>query len=220
MGNVIYFEKEVDVCGKMQGYVTTPTDYDKEKESLPVIVFLHGYGERGPKIESLVTQGIAKLFTRDPDYRGLRVITLCPQTPENMTWNHLAFPAMDWIRAAIRKFGGDESRISVTGLSMGGFGTWEMLCTFPDFFSCGAPVCGGGLSWRGFALRGQKIRVYHSVDDGAVPFSYSLQMVEAAKANGAEVQFFPTDGYNHNCWDNAYEETDLIEWLISNRRTV
>jgi predicted peptidase len=101
---------------------------------------------------------------------------------------------------------------------MGGFGTWELLCTFPDFFSCGAPVCGGGLSWRAGALRGQKIRVFHSVDDTVVPFSYSEQMVSAAKACGADVMFFPTDRYGHNCWDHAYEQTDLIEWLVSNSK--
>ncbi|MBQ8576574.1 MAG: phospholipase [Clostridia bacterium] len=218
MENITLYTKEVEVAGSLTGIITVPTGFDPEKESLPVIVFLNGAGERGPDIERVKVHAIPKLFTRDPDYHGLRVITMSPQCPENMTWNHLAFPVMEWIKAAVKEYGGDENRISLTGLSMGGFGTWELLCTFPGYFSCGAPVCGGGLSWRADALRGQKIRVYHSVDDGVVPFSYSEQMVNAAKANGAQIQFFPSDGYNHNCWDNAYEETDLIEWLVSNSK--
>lgn len=218
MENITLYTKEVEVAGSLTGIITVPTGFDPEKESLPVIVFLNGAGERGPDIERVKVHAIPKLFTRDPDYHGLRIITMSPQCPENMTWNHLAFPVMEWIKAAVKEYGGDENRISLTGLSMGGFGTWELLCTFPGYFSCGAPVCGGGLSWRADALRGQKIRVYHSVDDGVVPFSYSEQMVNAAKANGAQIQFFPSDGYNHNCWDNAYEETDLIEWLVSNSK--
>ncbi len=215
---VTFFEKQVEVAGVMRGVVTAPTDFDPTKESLPVIVFLHGAGERGNNVDAVRIHGIPKLFGRDPDHQGLRVITLSPQCPNDMTWNHLAFPLMDWIKSAVREYNGDENRIAVTGLSMGGFGTWEMLCTFPDYFCCGAPVCGGGLSWRADLLRGQKIRVYHSVDDGAVPFSYSVQMVTAAKANGADIMFYPTDGYGHNCWDNAYEETDLVAWLASQKK--
>ncbi|MGM9626362.1 MAG: hypothetical protein ACI3XM_11725 [Eubacteriales bacterium] len=218
MENVMIYTKEVEVAGSLSGVVTVPSGFDPDKESLPVIVFLHGAGERGTDSELVKRHGVPKLFCENPDYHGLRVITLSPQCPDGMTWNHLAFPLMDWIRAAVSTYHGDETRVALTGLSMGGFGTWEMLCTFPAYFCCGAPVCGGGLSWRADLLRGQHIRVYHSVDDGCVPFSYSVQMVEAAKRNGADIRFFPTDGYDHNCWDNAYEETDLIEWLASQTR--
>ena len=215
MENAFVYTKEVGVCGALSGFVTTPTDFYPAKESLPLIIFLHGAGERGQDVERVKVHGVPKLFSRDPDHKGLRVLTASPQCPEGMTWNHLAFPVMDWIKALAAELNADENRISVTGLSMGGFGTWELLCTFPNFFSCGAPVCGGGLSWRADALRGQKIRAFHSVDDAVVPFSYSEQMVSAAKANGADIMFFPTDRHGHNCWDNAYEPTDLIEWLAS-----
>ena len=215
--NFVY-TKEVDVAGKLSAFVTTPTDFDPAKESLPMIVFLHGAGERGTNVDVVRVHGVPKLFGRDPDYHGLRVVTVSPQCPEGMTWNHLALPLMDFIRAAVKEFGCDEKRISITGLSMGGFGTWEMLCTHPHFFSCGAPICGGGLSWRADLLRGQKIRVYHSADDSVVPFSYSEQMVSAAKRCGADITFYPTDGLDHDCWTQAYEQTDLIEWLVSCER--
>ena len=102
MENVFIYTKEVEVCGKLSGYVTTPRDFDPAKESLPMIVFLNGAGERGPDIENVRTHAIPKLFVRDPDYHGLRVITVSPQCPAEMTWNHLAFPVMDWIRAVAK----------------------------------------------------------------------------------------------------------------------
>ena len=118
----------------------------------------------------------------------------------------------------MKKLNGDPDRISITGLSMGGFGTWEMLLTFPHTFSCGAPICGGGLSWRADALRGMKLRVYHGLDDPVVPFSFSEQMVDAARANGADVDFFAYDKVGHGSWFRAYGETDLIDWLAAQKR--
>ena len=116
-----------------------------------------------------------------------------------------------------RKESGFEitDRISITGLSMGGFGTWEMALTYPHFFSCAAPVCGGGLSWRAENLKGKKIRVYHGLDDDVVPISYSQQMVDAARSCGVDVDFTAYDKVGHGSWFKAYAETDLIDWLAS-----
>ncbi len=215
MQNEFVFTHPVEVAGTMSGLVTVPTGFDPAKESLPVIVALHGAGERGTNIELMKVHGIGKLFSADPDYHGLRVITLCPQCPIGMTWNHLAFPLMTWIKAAVAELNGDENRVSITGLSMGGYGTWEMLLTFPDYFSCGAPVCGGGLSWRCGVLAGKKIRVYHGFDDSVVPLSCSEQMVRAARASGADVSFTIFDKTDHHSWVQAYGDTDLIEWLAA-----
>lgn len=209
------FTCPVEVAGSLSGVVTVPSGFDPEKESLPVIVFLHGSGERGTNPEVVKVHAVPKLFSKDPDYHGLRVITLSPQCPEGMIWSHLAFPLKNWIDAAAEKLNGDKKRISVTGLSMGGYGAWEMITTFPDYFSCCAPVCGGGVSWRTNRLAGKKIRVYHGLDDDVVPFSCSLEMVEAARKNGAEVEFTAYDKVGHGSWVKAYEETDLIEWMVS-----
>jgi len=215
MQNEFIFTHSVEVAGSLSGVVTVPTDFDPKTESLPVIVFLHGAGERGTDLNLVKVHGIPKHFSADPDYHGLRVITLSPQCPNDMTWNHLAFPLMTWIKAAVAELNGDENRISITGLSMGGFGTWEMLMTFPDYFCCGAPICGGGLSWRADALRGKKIRVYHGLDDGVVPISYSQQMVDAARECGADIDFIAYDKVGHGSWIKAYAETDLIDWLAA-----
>ncbi|MCQ2431500.1 MAG: prolyl oligopeptidase family serine peptidase [Clostridia bacterium] len=217
---VTTFTRTYDIIGELSGVVTLPSDFDPAKESLPVIVFLHGAGERGTNLDTVKIHGIPKLFSKDPDYKGLRVITLSPQVKDyNMIWNHMVVQTLDWIKAAVKEFNGDEDRVSITGLSMGGFGTWEMITTYPDTFSCAAPVCGGGVSWRTPALRGMPIRCYHGLDDQTVPFLYAEIMVTAARNFGADAELIAYDKVGHGSWVRAYEETDLIEWLISKRRS-
>ena len=221
MERVFIHEAKAEICGTMAGIITTPTDFDPAKEKLPVIVFLHGMGERGngspEEIEIVKVNGIPKYFCADPDYKGLRVITMSPQCPVNMFWTHLIYPLMKWIKDAVKMLNGDEERIAITGLSMGGYGTWSMLCTFPETFCCGAPVCGGGISPLGYSLGKEKIRVYHGTDDPIVALSESLDMVEEARKRGADVTFYGYDNVGHASWEPAYGETDLIEWLASQK---
>ena len=214
MEQIISFSHPVEVCGSLEGYITTPKAYDPEKETLPVIVFLHGYNGTYLDFESISQEGIPKYFMNDPDYRGYRVITLVPRCPVDKFWNQFPHALMEWIRAAMAHVGAKEDHVAITGLSMGGFGTWEMLLTFPSFFCCGAPICGGGMSWRSWTLNSQRIRAFHGIDDDVVPLSYSLQMVQAAKDNGADVTLTTFDHVGHDSWTSAYEKTDLIDWLI------
>ena len=220
MNNEIIFTREYPYIGRLSAIVTVPSDYKKE-EKLPVILFLHGAGERGDsspeQLGKVKVHGIPKLFAKDNDYKGLRVITVSPQCPENVIWDTLTFQLKDFIDAAVEEFGGDENRIAITGLSMGGFGTWNMITTYPDYFCCAAPVCGGGVPWRASVLKGKKIRCYHSVDDGAVPYECSVLMVRQAKESGADVEFISYTAEGHGCWVKAYETTDLVEWLAGNR---
>lgn len=221
MGRVFVHEAEAEICGKLAGVVTVPEGFDPGKEKLPVIVFLHGMGERGDggaeEIERVKVHGIAKYFSADPDYKGLRVITLSPQCPETAFWPQLIYPLMKWIKDAVKQFGGDEERVAITGISMGGYGTWSMLCTFPETFCCGAPICGGGVSVLGYSLGKEKIRAFHGTDDSIVPFEESLDMVEEARRRGADVTLCGIDNVGHMSWEYAYEKTDLIEWLASQK---
>ena len=217
MENVIKYSGGNCTFGSLTGYVTLPSDY-KEGEKLPMIVFLHGIGERGEStpetVDKVCVHGIPKYFVKDPDYKGLRVITASPQCPDKYVWNHILPMLKMWIDEVAEKYGADENRISITGLSMGGFGTWDMIGTYPEYFCCAAPVCGGGGVWlAGDKFKGKTIRVYHSMDDTAVPYNYSVIMTEKATKNGAIVDFTTYTDKGHGCWDTAYGETDLIEWL-------
>ena len=206
--------------GRMSGIVTVPSDHDPAKEQLPVIVFLHGAGEVGDGYELSVQRvrvhGIPKLFGADADYGGLRVITVSPQCPEGFIWDQVTFQTKEFIDAVVEQFNGDRSHIALTGLSMGGFGTWNLLTTYPDAFRCAAPICGGGVVWRiGERLRGKPIRIYHSVDDDSVPYLYAAMMAQRAQQVGAAVELISYCGEGHGCWNRAYEQTDLIEWLAT-----
>jgi Predicted peptidase len=198
--------------------ITTPTDYDPSKESLPLIVFLHGAGERGSDVSKLRVHGVAKLFSADPDYKGLRVVTLSPQCPENMTWNQLALEVMRLIERVSAEYNADRDRISLTGLSMGGFGTWEIGMQFPEYFSAFAPICGGTMSWRVGALRDKPVRVFHGEADPIVPVKNSIEPVEALRREGGNPELTIYPGVEHDSWTYTYEHTDLIEWLVAQKR--
>jgi len=110
----------------------------------------------------------------------------------------------------------DLHRVSVTGLSMGGFGTWELLSRFPDFFSSAAPICGGGMSWR-IATK-TPVRAFHGDADTVVPCAYSYIMTDALNAAGGHCDLTVFHGCGHDAWTRAYETTDLLAWLIQAKK--
>jgi predicted peptidase len=113
----------------------------------------------------------------------------------------------------------DPNRITITGLSMGGFGTWEMICAYPDLFAAAGPICGGGVPWRLLGLTHfPPIRTFHGDADDAVPIQFSYNMVNGVSALGGDVEFTVYPGVPHNCWTRTYEETDLIEWLANAKK--
>lgn len=211
-----YTEKEPFI-GEMKALVTLPDGFDASKESLPIIFFFHGKGERR-SIESIWGTGLPMLFHEDQNYRGLRVITVSPWCPEPYIWMNLHLPAFDFIEKAVKHYNADESRISVTGLSMGGYMTWDLITMHPGYFSAAAPICGGGIRWMSEQIV-TPIRAFHGSKDDAVPIGKSIEMIELAAKNGtpAELTVFP--GVDHCSWNKAYMETNVIEWLAGSRRT-
>lgn len=194
--------------------LTTPTAFDKS-ESLPLVVFLHGAGERGEDLNALKRYCIPKLFTQNQDFGGLRAITLSPLCPQERTWYDYKWEVISLIEAVASEYNVDRNHISICGISMGGFGTWEIALQVPELFSAVAPICGGGMNWRGWYLRNVPIRVYHGRRDDVVPLSQSEAMVNSIRLQGGNVEFTIYDDLGHCCWDRAFEETDLISWLIS-----
>lgn len=217
MKNVIDFKKEYPYIGSLCGKITLPSDY-KEGERLPLILFLHGAGEVGDgtfdTLEKVRVHGIPKYFTANPDYNGIRAITASPQCIDGYIWDQLTLFLKDWVDTVAEKYNADKSRISVTGISMGGFGTWNMITTYPDYFYRAAPVCGGGVSWRiNEGMKNLELRVFHSTDDGSVPYECSVLMVQRAVQAGIKTLFTSYTDKGHGCWSSAYEESDLISWL-------
>ncbi len=202
--------------GKTLAYLLTRPEKADKTQPLPMIVFLHGAGERGDDLKTLARHGIPKYFGADAEYLGTQVVTLSPQCEGNISWSQLTEIVMQLILEVAKKENVDFSRISITGLSMGGFGTWEMLCCYPDFFSAAAPVCGGGMSWR---INTQTpVRAFHGDIDPTVPAAYSYMMVDALNARGGHAELTIFHDCKHDSWTRTYEHTDVIPWLIAQKR--
>lgn len=202
--------------GEMIAWVLTPSNFDKEKESLPVIVFLHGSGESHSPEQPLQV-GLGELFVPDQDYHGIRAITIYPFCPHKYFWEHIHVPVFEMVNQIVDEYNGDRKRISITGLSMGGYGTWDQLCFHSDFYSCGAPICGGGTVWKAGAIK-CPVRVFHGDKDDSVPMEESIKMVNEMKEHGGNVELTIFPGVGHGSWNPAYKKTDLVEWLVSQHK--
>ena len=191
-------------------YLINIPDSVKGQKNVPLLIFLHGAGERGRDYEKIKVHGVPKYIengTFSPD-----CITVCPQCPNPFIWNNLTSLLKDFIENIIEEYSIDRSRIAMTGLSMGGYGTWEMAMLYPDLFKKIAPVCGGGTSWRADLIKAQ-VWTFHGDKDSIVPFENTLMMAEALKKAGKKVDFTVFHNVDHNSWEPAYEKTKVLEWL-------
>lgn len=195
--------------------VTYPDDFNpKSDQTLPMIVFLHGMGERGNDVEKVCIHGIPKLFSKDCTYKNLRVITVSPQCPDNETWAKYPDDIMTFIDNAADDLGADKSKISLTGLSMGGFGTFAVGAKYADRFTHLAPICGGGSVRHAKKYKNIPMRIFHGDADTVVKPENSIKMYDAIKQYSDSVELIMYEGVDHNSWDRAYEKSDLIEWLV------
>lgn len=189
----------------------------ENSKGAPLIIYLHGAGERGENIEHLYKHGIPKLINEKKEFPA---IILCPQCPAEFVWNNVVKELKSMIDKVVLEYSVLPDRISITGSSMGGFGTWEMALTYTAFFAAAAPVAGGGLSWRAPNLRKTPIIAYHGSIDTAVPLIYSELMVNSTNKSGGKAELVVLENLGHNDGiDYAYRNTDLIEKLINARRT-
>ena len=209
MQKEIYGESEFDYL------LYLPKDYNKE-EKYPLLIFLHGAGEVGKNLSVLKCHSIPKIFDGDVSYKA---IVVSPQCAAGKTWNSQTEKIYNFIQYLTERYSVDENAISITGISMGGFGVWQTITDYPRLFSAAAPVCGGGMAWRASTVLHLPIRIYHGEKDDAVDVFYAKDMYRVLKkhdAKDASIFLYPEVG--HDVWNIAYGETDLIEWLISKRK--
>jgi len=205
---------------------------------LPIILFLHGTGERGSDGDKPTRVGLGPYIRAHAD--TFPAIAVFPQAPDGRDWNgvaaEIAFAALD---AATQEFGGDRDRNYLTGLSMGGYGTWELALMQPRRFAALAPVCGGLTAPREerdlvvtplqgeadpSAALAQRLKhlpvwIFHGAKDDVVPPRESREISIALKAIGADVRYTEFPEANHNSWDPAYSQTpELWPWLFAQRR--
>lgn len=206
------------VCGEsyFDYWVYFPKDYDA-KTKYPLVFFLHGAGERGNDLKLVLRYGIPKLLNDGLEYGA---VVVSPQCKADITWTSQSEKLREFLAFVIDKYNVDEDAVSITGLSMGGFGTWQMICDYPELFSAAAPICGGGMSWRADRITHLPIRIFHGEKDTDVDSFYSKDFYRRLKQyNASDVELFLYPNIGHGSWVQAYEQTDLLDWLISKRRS-
>lgn len=189
-----------------------PRDFDS-RPLWPMMLFLHGSGERGNDIEAVKRNGPPKIVESRPDFP---FILVSPQCPKNESWDVSALLALlDDLTARLPV---DRDRVYVTGLSMGGYGTWTLAVAAPDRFAAIAPVSGGGDSDAACVLRGLPVWAFHGAKDPVVPIKEDQEMVDALRACGGDVKFTVYPDAGHDAWTRAYEDPALYDWLLAHHR--
>jgi predicted peptidase len=179
----------------------------------PLLFFLHGSGERGDDLSRVKIHGPPKYAAAGADYP---FVLVAPQVSEGLAWDS---DALEALRAhLVARLPVDADRVLMTGLSMGGIGTWNYAVEYPDRLAAIAPVSGTGDSDRAARVAQLPIWAFHGARDDAVPIAGEREMVEAVRAAGGNVRFTVYPDIGHNAWEPAYADPQLYDWLLAQRR--
>jgi len=219
---------------KMPYRILLPIDYDCSKK-YPLLVFLHGSGERGEDNEAQLKHG-ANLFLQEDTRKNFQAIVVFPQCPNGESWSSMEsdstgkwdFPFTKEPSRQMKLLQGllnevmvnncvDDRKVYLGGLSMGAFGILEWMAREPNRFAAAFPICGGGNTLL-TAIYGSKIPTwfFHGDADAVVPVQYSRELVEKIKAEKGNVQYTEYPGIGHDSWNNAFKEPNLLSWLLKN----
>jgi len=215
----VEFERHsVTLNGEEYAYALSVPKSEPPAGGFPLIVFLHGIGERGSDGVKQTTVGIGPAIKAHPE--RFNCLVLMPQCRKAYWWHQGPMPAMisAQIEEVCRRHKVDRDRVSLTGLSMGGFGTWILGAEWIDGFSALGPVCGGGRVSDAPILSCLPIWCFHGDADRAVPVKRSRQMVETIKKCGGDIKYTEYPGVGHNSWDRAYGTAEFIAFLQEKRR--
>jgi predicted peptidase len=196
--------------------VYVPDNYTP-KRAWPAILFLNGLGENGDDGEKQTMAGIGPAIRANPE--RFDCIVVLPQCQIGLRWETPLMQqlAMGCLAATEATYNIDPRRIALSGLSLGGFGTWSLGAKHPDRFCALGPICGGGNPDDAPKLARTPIWCYHGDADPVVPVQLSRDMVAAVKIAGGDVQYTELPEVGHNAWDAAYGNPDFIAFLLENR---
>jgi predicted peptidase len=204
---------------------------DDGKHSYPLVIFLHGAGERGKDNAAQLKHGVAD-FAKDDSRKKYPCFLIAPQCPASQVWVYGSLKNLSKTKPAVeagemvlalldelkKEFRIDSKRIYLTGLSMGGYGTWELLARKPDLFAAAMPICGGGDVKKAEKIAKIPIWCFHGDKDGAVPVARSREMIEAIKKAGGEPKYTEYEGVGHDSWTQTYRDPKVMAWLFEQKK--
>jgi lysophospholipase L1-like esterase/poly(3-hydroxybutyrate) depolymerase len=209
-----------------------PQNYDATKK-YPLVLFLHGAGERGSNNVAQLKHG-APLFVKPEVREKYPCIVVVPQCPTEQKWADIDWasdnpvqaekpsPSMTLVLGLLdalpKEFSIDADRLYVTGISMGGYGTWDLITRLPEKWAAAVPICGGGDKAAAAKAKGLPIWAFHGTDDRAVKLIRTVEMIEAIKAAGGDPLFSEYPNVAHDSWTAAYSEPELLPWLFAQKR--
>ncbi|MCB0497614.1 MAG: prolyl oligopeptidase family serine peptidase [Cyclobacteriaceae bacterium] len=224
------YKKFVGKNGDTLNYRLLGPDYNLSRK-YPLVIFLHGSGERGSDNEAQLKWGVQN-FATDENMTKYPAIVIAPQCPENERWQNVS----DWknpekikfldtpsksmelvielIHKTIKDYPIDTNRIYITGLSMGGYGTYDAMIRNPELFAAAVPVCGGADTSKAASIAHIPMWIFHGAEDPSVSSQFSINMVEALEKAGAHPGFTLYPEVGHFSWLHAYSDPLMMEWLF------
>ncbi len=207
--------------------IFVPKNYDSAKR-YPLVLCLHGVGESGTDNAKQVTAyQLAPLWAADSNQSKHPSFVVAPQCPVGNSWSNMGAPiasrsiantaqvVLEILDSLGREFNLDPDRIYIAGLSLGGYGTWEMIERFPGRFAAAVPICGGGDTASAARIKNVPIWAFHGDADPTVPVANSRNMIAAIRKAGGSPKYTEFPGVGHNSWVNALKEPSLPEWVFS-----
>jgi len=207
-----HFEATIKVTAKLDYLLFLPQGYGNTKQRWPLMLFLHGSGESGTDLAKVKAHGPPKIVDSKPDFP---FILVSPQSP-GRGWNPDTLNAL--LDQIIHKYRVDKDRVYLTGLSMGGYGTWALAGEHPEKFAAIVPICGGGNTADATKLAKLPIWVFHGGKDQTVPVERSKEMVEAIKSAGGDIKLTIYPDAGHDSWTETYNNPQLYTWLLEHHR--
>jgi len=222
-----------DAGGKELPYqILKPKNYDA-KIKYPLVLLLHGAGERGNDNKKQLAHG-AKTFSSPANMDKYPCFVIAPQCPNNVKWVEVDWGGLahttpvepsaplrmagELVAAMQKEFSIDAKRLYVCGLSMGGFGTWDILSRSPDTFAAAMPICGGADEAKAPLIAKIPLLIYHGGNDTVVKTIRSRNIVEALKKAGGDPKYVELPGVGHDAWSKAFSDPASLEWMFAQKK--
>ncbi|MFO0924083.1 MAG: prolyl oligopeptidase family serine peptidase [Pirellulales bacterium] len=222
-----------DASGNTLKYrLMKPADYNPNRK-YPLVLFLHGAGERGSDNFAQLKHGM-KEFTVDERRKSMPCYVMAPQCPTDKKWVEVDWSAkthtapqdpsvsikltMEVIESMLETSGVDKSRVYITGLSMGGYGTWDTVARYPKFFAAAAPICGGGDPATAPKFASLPLWAFHGGKDTVVIPERSRDMIDSLKKAGGSPRYTEYPDAGHDSWTATYASPEFHQWLFAQRR--